>query len=86
MPTSKKSPVSGTPPFFGTPSKLTAPAIPRYLYRYYREGTLHTERASNAREECKKIRNISKTVSQVTSCNTRSRRNTDAVLFSSNRS
>ncbi|KAI0719146.1 glycosyl-transferase for dystroglycan-domain-containing protein [Cerioporus squamosus] len=37
----------------------------RYLYRYYREGTLHTERAANAREECKKIKNISKTVSQL---------------------
>ncbi|RPD58411.1 hypothetical protein L227DRAFT_601963 [Lentinus tigrinus ALCF2SS1-6] len=39
----------------------------RYLYRYYRDGTLHTERAANAREECKKIKNISKTVSQVPS-------------------
>ncbi|KAI0823147.1 glycosyl-transferase for dystroglycan-domain-containing protein [Trametes gibbosa] len=38
----------------------------RYLYRYYREGVLHTDRAANAREECKKIKNIAKTVSQVT--------------------
>ncbi|KAI0662432.1 glycosyl-transferase for dystroglycan-domain-containing protein [Cubamyces menziesii] len=37
----------------------------RYLYRYYREGTLHAERAANAREECKKIKNIAKTVSQL---------------------
>ncbi|KAI0757386.1 glycosyl-transferase for dystroglycan-domain-containing protein [Daedaleopsis nitida] len=37
----------------------------RYLYRYHREGTLHTERAANAREECKKIKNISKTASQL---------------------
>ncbi|KAI0358970.1 hypothetical protein OH77DRAFT_1420483 [Trametes cingulata] len=37
----------------------------RYLYRYYREGTLRTERAANAREECKKIKNIAKTVSQL---------------------
>lgn len=28
---------------------------------------LHTDRAVNAREECKKIKNIAKTVSQVTS-------------------
>ena len=39
----------------------------RYLYRYYREGTLHTARAANAREECRKIKNIAKTVAQVTS-------------------
>ena len=38
----------------------------RYLYRYYREGTLHTARAANAREECRKIKNIAKTVAQVT--------------------
>ncbi|KAI0735571.1 glycosyl-transferase for dystroglycan-domain-containing protein [Earliella scabrosa] len=37
----------------------------RYFYRYHLEGTLHSERAANAREECKKIKNISKTVSQV---------------------
>ncbi|TBU34839.1 glycosyl-transferase for dystroglycan-domain-containing protein [Dichomitus squalens] len=37
----------------------------RYLYRYYREGTLHTERAANARDECKKIKNITKMVTQV---------------------
>ncbi|KAI0666270.1 glycosyl-transferase for dystroglycan-domain-containing protein [Trametes maxima] len=38
----------------------------RYLYRYYQQGILHTDRAANAREECKKIKNIAKTVSQVT--------------------
>ncbi|KAI0771021.1 glycosyl-transferase for dystroglycan-domain-containing protein [Trametes elegans] len=37
----------------------------RYLYRYYREGTLHSDRAANAREECRKIKNIAKTVSQL---------------------
>ncbi|CDO70899.1 Glycosyltransferase Family 49 protein [Trametes cinnabarina] len=37
----------------------------RYLYRYYREGILQTDRAANAREECKKIKNIAKTVAQV---------------------
>ena len=47
---------------------LTDPyeCFPRYLYRYYREGTLHSERAANAREECKKLKNIAKTVTQVT--------------------
>ncbi|PIL30908.1 hypothetical protein GSI_07077 [Ganoderma sinense ZZ0214-1] len=40
--------------------------VPRYIYRYFREGTLHSERAANAREECKKIKNIAKTVTQVT--------------------
>ncbi|KAI0651464.1 glycosyl-transferase for dystroglycan-domain-containing protein [Trametes meyenii] len=37
----------------------------RYLYRYYQQGILHTERAANARDECKKIKNIAKTVSQL---------------------
>ncbi|KAI9059634.1 glycosyltransferase family 49 protein [Trametes sanguinea] len=37
----------------------------RYLYRYYREGTLQADRAANAREECKKIKNIAKTISQL---------------------
>ncbi|EIW65007.1 uncharacterized protein TRAVEDRAFT_110431 [Trametes versicolor FP-101664 SS1] len=39
----------------------------RYLHRYYREGALRSDRAANAREECKKIKNIAKTVSQVAS-------------------
>ncbi|KAI1797514.1 glycosyl-transferase for dystroglycan-domain-containing protein [Ganoderma leucocontextum] len=38
----------------------------RYIYRYFREGKLHSQRAANAREECKKIKNIAKTVTQVT--------------------
>ena len=67
MPTSKKSPASGTFLSFAMSVYLTVSGVPRYLYRYYREGTLHTERAANAREECKKIKNISKTVSQVRS-------------------
>ncbi|KAI0374565.1 hypothetical protein BV20DRAFT_961774 [Pilatotrama ljubarskyi] len=37
----------------------------RYLYRYYREGTLRTDQAANAREECKKIKNMAKTISQL---------------------
>ena len=47
---------------------LTDPyeCFPRYLYRYYREGTLHSERAANARDECRKIKSIAKTVAQVT--------------------
>lgn len=53
------------PPFASVSSDLPSPYAPRYLYRYHLEGTLHSERAANAREECKKIKNISKTVSQV---------------------
>ncbi|KAI0638998.1 glycosyl-transferase for dystroglycan-domain-containing protein [Trametes polyzona] len=37
----------------------------RYLYRFYKEGILHTDRAANVREECKKIKNIGKTFSQL---------------------
>ena len=53
------------PPFASVSSDLPSPYAPRYLYRYHLEGTLHSERAANAREECKKIKNISKTASQV---------------------
>ncbi|KAH9927495.1 glycosyl-transferase for dystroglycan-domain-containing protein [Epithele typhae] len=34
----------------------------RYLYRYHRDGTLHTPRAANARTECRKIKKIAKTL------------------------
>lgn len=36
-----------------------------YLYRYAREGILRTERAANAREECRKIKSVARMAAQV---------------------
>ena len=46
---------------------LTDPyeSFPRYLYRYYREGTLHSERAANARDECRKIKSVMRLATEV---------------------
>lgn len=40
----------------------------RYLYRFAREGTLHTDVAANAREECRKIKSVARMAAQVRFC------------------
>ena len=37
----------------------------RYLQRFLEEGTLHTPKADNAKEECKKVKGIAKLAAQV---------------------